>query len=113
MSQLANSQSERPKGILPSQPVTNPRNSNQVHLAKDQQFNQCNVVRTLRSGKKVDNKVSLLPNSIQHKQASTSYSSTPSSSDKSEKDKSTDQVHMPIVPFSNRLKTDKIHTWRR
>ena len=36
MSQLANSQSERPKGTLPSQPLTNPRNSNQVHLAEDQ-----------------------------------------------------------------------------
>ena len=38
MSQLANSQSERPKGTLPSQPLANSRNSNQVHLAGDQQF---------------------------------------------------------------------------
>ena len=36
MSQLANSQSERPKGILPNQSLMNPGNSNQVHLAEDQ-----------------------------------------------------------------------------
>jgi len=33
MSQLANSLSERPEGTLPSQPLTNPRNSNQSNLA--------------------------------------------------------------------------------
>ena len=55
MSQLANSQNERLNGTLPSQPVTNPRNSQQVHLAEDQSLNQCNVVHTLRSGKNVDN----------------------------------------------------------
>jgi len=57
MSQLANSKSERPKGTLPSQPLVNTRNSTQVHLAEDQQFNQCNVVHTLRSGKKKLNQV--------------------------------------------------------
>ena len=36
MSQLANSQSERPKSMLPSQLVTIPRNSTQVHQAEDQ-----------------------------------------------------------------------------
>ena len=51
--QLANSQNERPKGVLPSQPLTNPRNSNQVNLAEDQQFNQCNGVHTLRSERKL------------------------------------------------------------
>jgi len=37
--QLPNSQNKRPKGTLPSQPLTNPQNSNQVNLAEDQQFN--------------------------------------------------------------------------
>ena len=64
MSQLANSQSERP--TLPSQHVTIPRSSSQVLQAEDQQFNQCNDVHTLRSGKKVDNQVSMSPNPIQH-----------------------------------------------
>jgi len=36
MSQLAYSQIETSNGILPSQPLANPRNSNQVYLAKDQ-----------------------------------------------------------------------------
>ena len=67
MSQLANSQSERPNGTLPSQPLANPRNSTQIHLPEDQQFKQCNVVHTLRSGKKVNNQVSMPPNLIQHK----------------------------------------------
>ena len=89
MSQLTNSQSERPKDTLPSQPLVNPRSSTQVHLAEDQQFNQCNVVHILRSGKKVDNQVSMLPNPIQHNtQAFTSSSSNPFQSDESEKDKS-------------------------
>ena len=52
--QLANSKNERPKGILPSQLLTNSQNSKQVNLAEDQQFNQCNIVHTLRSVKKVD-----------------------------------------------------------
>ena len=39
MSQLAGSLSERPKGILPSQPVANPRNSSQVHLAQEDHMN--------------------------------------------------------------------------
>jgi len=37
--QLANSQNERPKDTLPSQPLTNLRNSNKVNLAEDQQLN--------------------------------------------------------------------------
>ena len=51
----------------------------------------------------------MLPNPIQHNQtqASTSSSSTPSKSDESDNDKSADQVHKPIVPFSNRLKNNK------
>ena len=64
MSQLANSQSESPTGTLPSQQLMNLRNSNQVRLAEDQQFNQCNIVHTLRSGKKYGNKVSMPTNPI-------------------------------------------------
>jgi len=91
MSQLANTQIERLKDTLPNQPVMNPRNSQQAHLAEDQLLNQCNVIHTLRSGKKVDNQVSRPSNSIQHNhtQASTSSSPIPSKSDESEKDKST------------------------
>ena len=100
-SQLANSQSERPKGTLPSQPLANPKNSTQVHLAEDQSLNQCNVVHTLRSGKKVDNQVSTPSNPIQHNhnQASTSSRPNPSKSDESETDKSTTQVHKPKYHF--------------
>jgi len=45
---------------------------------------------------------------IQHNptQAFTSSSSYSSKSDKYEKDKSTDQVHKPIVSFLNRLKSN-------
>jgi len=66
MSQLANPQHERQKGTLPSQPIMNPRNSQQAHLAEDQSLNQYNVVHTFRSGKKVDNQVSTSSNPIQH-----------------------------------------------
>ena len=110
MSQLANSQSERPKGTLSNQLLMNSRNSNQVHLAEDQQFNQCNVVHTLRSGKKVDNQVSMPPNPIQYNniQAFTSSSSNLSQSTSLKKtSQSVSQVHKPIVPFSNRLKNNK------
>jgi len=106
MSQLANPQNERLKGSLPSQPVMNLRNSQQAHLAEDQPLNQCNVVHTLRSGKKVDNQVSTPSNSIQHNHTQASTSSSPNFS-KSEKDKSTSHMHKPIVPFLNRLKKNK------
>ena len=78
-------------------------------MAKDQSLNQFNVVHTLRSGKKVDNQGSTPTNPIQHNhnQASTSSNPTPFKSDESEKDKSTSQVHQPIVPFPNRLKNNK------
>ena len=36
MSQLTNSQNERLKGTLPSQPIMNRRNSQQAHLVEDQ-----------------------------------------------------------------------------
>ena len=109
MSQLANTQIARLKDTLPNQPVTNPRNSQQAHLAEDQSLNQCNVVHILRSGKKVDNQMSTPSNSIQHNhtQASTLSSRNPSKSDESETDKSTSQVLQPIVPFPNKLKNNK------
>ena len=109
MSQLATPQNERQKGTLPSQPITNPRNSQQAHLAEDSSLNQCNAVHTLRSGKRVDNQVSTPTHPIRHNhnQASTSSNPNPSNSEESEKDKSTSQVHQPIVPFPNRLKNNK------
>ena len=66
MSQLATPQNERQKGTLPSQPIMNSRNSQQAHLAEDQSVNQCNAIHTLRSGKKVNNQVSIPSNPIQH-----------------------------------------------
>ena len=79
----------------------NPRNSQQAHLAEDQSLNKYNVVHILRSGKKIDNQVSTPSNPIEHNhtQASTLSSPNPSKSDESEMDKSTSQVHKPIVPF--------------
>ena len=44
MSQLANPQNERQNGTLPSQPIMNPRNSQQAYLVEDQSLNQCNIV---------------------------------------------------------------------
>ena len=87
----------------------NSKNSQQANLAEDQSLNQCNAVHTLRLGKKVDNQVSTPSNPIQHNpnQASTSSNPSPSKSDESETDKSTSQVHQPIVPFPNRLKNNK------
>ena len=89
MSQLVNPQNERQKGTLSGQPVMNPRNSQQAHLAEDQSLNQCNVVHTLRSGKKVDNQVSTPYNPIQHNhnQASTSSNLNPSKSNEPETNK--------------------------
>ena len=53
MSQPTNLQNERLKGSLPSQPVMNPRNSQQAYLAEDQPLNQCNVVHTLKQERKL------------------------------------------------------------
>ena len=44
MSQIANPQHERQKGTFRSQPIMNPRNSQQAHLVEDQSLNQCNAV---------------------------------------------------------------------
>ena len=51
MSQLTNTKSERSKRTLPSQLVSNPRNSSQDHVAQEDTMNQCNVVHTLQLGK--------------------------------------------------------------
>ena len=50
-------QQERQRGTLPSQPLPNPRNPRLANEAQDP--NQCNLVHTLRSGKQVDNQVSM------------------------------------------------------
>jgi len=47
MSQLTSSINERPKGTLPSQLVTNPKNSSQAHVAQEDPMNQCNMVHML------------------------------------------------------------------
>jgi len=72
VSQQANPISERPKGTLPSQPLSNPRNFRQVNEAQD--LDQCNVIHTLRSGRQDDNQVSRSSNPTQ---APTPSSSTP------------------------------------
>jgi len=102
ISQLTSSLSERPKGILPSQPLANPKNSSQIFGA---QINQYNVVHTLRSRKKVDNQVSqpASPTSSSSTSASRSVSSSPRDSDK---DNIAEKVHKPIAPFSNRLRNN-------
>jgi len=61
MSQLASFISEKPKGTLRSQPIRNPRNSSQAHVAQEDPLNQCNVVYTLQSEKQVNNQESMRP----------------------------------------------------
>jgi len=113
MSQLASSLSERSKGILPCQPLTNPKKFNQAHVAQDSQINQCNVVHTLRSGKQVDNQVSMPSQPIQHKttQVSTSSSSTCSTSKKPEKDNHSNRCTSLYSHFQIGLRTitNKLH----
>jgi len=65
MSQLASFLSERPMGTLPSQLLVNPKNFSQHYEVQDSQINQCNVVHTLRLGKKVNNQVSKPKSPIQ------------------------------------------------
>ena len=74
MSQLVTPQNQRQKGTLSSQPIMNPRNYQQAHLAENQSLNHCNAVHTLRSEKQVDNQVST---SLSSTQASTSHTPTP------------------------------------
>ena len=97
MSQLAGFLSEKLKGTLPSQSITNPRNSSQAHLAQEDHMNQCNLIHILRSGKQVDNQVSTPLNS---KQAFTSPNPTHPQLDSgnTKKDESDENVHTPIAP---------------
>ena len=101
MTQLANSLSERPKGTLPSQPLVNPKNSNQAYEIQDPSINQCNAVYTLRSGKKVETSVHIDPTL-----ASTSASSSQSAPQTFDEDKAAEQVHKPVAPFPNRLRNN-------
>jgi len=88
---LTNSLSERQKRALPSQPLTNPKNSFPVHEVQDNQPNQYNIVHVLRSGKQVDNQVSSPPVITQRKSNSTETSTfanfKPNASEKEEKEK--------------------------
>jgi len=59
LSQQANPISERQKRTLPSQLLPNPRKPRQANEAQDP--NQYNLIHTLRSGKQVDNQVSMPP----------------------------------------------------
>ena len=45
ISQLSSSLSERPKGTLPSQLLSNPKNSSQIFEAQDSQINQCKPIQ--------------------------------------------------------------------
>ena len=68
-------------------------------MAQEDPMDQCNVVHTLRSGKQVDNQVSMPPDPTQ--------TTTPSSSTSpNSEDKSAEQVHKPTSPFSNRLRSN-------
>ena len=89
MSQLASSLSKRPNDTLPSQPLVNPKNSNQASEIQDPSINLCNAVHTLRSGKKVDNQVyqQKSPVHIDPTTASTSASSSQSAPQRSDEDK--------------------------
>jgi len=108
MSQLASSLSERPKGVLPSQPLVNPKNTSQAYEVQDSQINQCNIVHILRSEKKVDNQV-YRPKSlvqIDPTAPSTSARTSQSPPQKSDKDTTTDQIHKPVAPFTNRVRNN-------
>jgi len=108
MSQLASSLSKSPKGTLPRQSLVNPKTSNQAYEIQDPSINQCNVVHTLRSGKKVDNQL-YQQKSLVHPDptpASTSSSSSQSTPQTSDEDKAAKQVHMLVAPFPNRLRNN-------
>jgi len=97
------SQQERQKETLQSQPLPNPRNPKQANEAQDP--NHCNLIHVLRSGKQVDNQVSMPPDPAQLSMPSSSTPS-PQNSKETEVDKSTKQVHQPIAPFPNRLRSN-------
>ena len=62
--QQTNPISEREKRTLPSQPLLNPRSPWQAN--ENQDPNQCNLVRMLRSGKQVLNQISMPPAQLKH-----------------------------------------------
>jgi len=117
--QLANPLNERQKISLPSQPLPNLKNSFPINEAEDITPKQYNIVHILRSEKQVDKKVSnpsvsnnpvSNPHVITPKVSndpSSSSISQPSTFKSNEKDKSAEQTHKPIVPFPNRLATNK------
>jgi len=102
MSQLAISLSEWPKGALPSQPLVNPKNFSQAYEVQDSKINQCNVVHTLRSEKKVDNQIyqPKYPVQIDPTPVSTYARPSQSAPQTSDNDTATDQV------FPNRLRNN-------
>ena len=119
--QLANSLNERQKGMLPSQPVPNPKNHFPLHEVEDMGPSQCNTIHILRSGKQVDNKVSNQPTKsvsksvskppvpVQPTQDNPSSSSEPSTFKAKEKEKADEQPYKPIAPFPNRLANQKLN----
>ena len=113
MSQFASTLSERSKGTLYSQPLVNPKTSNQAYEIQEPSINQCNTVHTLRSEKKVDNQVyqQKIPVHPDPTPASTSASSSQSVPQTSDEEKAVEQVHKPVAPFPNRLKNNnkKMH----
>ena len=96
--QLANSLNERQKGTQLSQPLPNPKNPFPIHEVKDIGPSQCNTIHILRSGKRIDNKVSNQPNKsvsappvlVQPTQDNPSSSSQPSTFKSNDQDKTND-----------------------
>jgi len=81
--------------------MPNPRNTRQATEA--QGTNQYNLVHTLRSKKVVDNQVMMQQDSTQ---PSTPFSSTPPSSNESQKEQPAESMHTPKAPYPNRLKSN-------
>ena len=115
--QLAKSVNERQKGMLPSQPLPNPKNHFPLHEVEDMGPSQCNSIHTLRSGKRVDNKVSNQSSKSMPKPTppvpvtptpdNQSSSSEPLTSKDKGKEKVDEQPYKPVVPFPNRLVNPK------
>jgi len=83
--------------------LPNPRNPRQANEAQDP--NQYKLVHTLRSGKQVDNQVSIAPDPAQLFMPS-SFTLSPQNSKETEVDKYEKQVYQPIALFSNRLRSN-------
>ena len=113
LGQLANSINERQKGMLPSQPLPNPKHHFPLHEVEDMGPSHCNAIHILRSGKQVDNRVSnqsskSMPKStppvpVQPTLDNPPSSSEPSTSKAKGKEKVDEQPYKPSVPFPNRL----------